>query len=89
MFLCNLWTHILDNNQGTTYPTTIACYIHSLVVVINVDPNKFIDLSGSSELAERSNKATRESGKTDDKSIQMNNKGGWTVYLCTSRESNV
>lgn len=74
---------MLDDNQGSTYPSPITSYVYSFLMMIDVDTNKLIDFPGSSKFSELGYETTGESCETDYQTIQVNNERSGAIDFCS------
>jgi hypothetical protein len=58
-------------------------------MVVDIYAHELAEPVGPAELSEVINKACWMPCKTDDSSVNIDDEGVWSVYLCTSRQSNV
>lgn len=80
---------VLDDDHRSTDPPAVAGNMNCLLVVIDVHPNKFIDLPCSPQFSEIIDKTSCVAGDADDRAVNMNNEGSRGIYLRSCRERNV
>ena len=73
---------ILDDDHWSADSPTITGNMYCLLVMVDVHPDEFIDLSCSPELPEVIDETSRVTGNTDDGAIDMNNEGSRGIDLC-------
>ena len=83
------WLSILDYDHRSTNPSTVTRGIDRLVVVIDVNPNKGIDTSSTTQFPKVCNKMNGEASEPDNCSIDVNDKSAMRVDLCSSRQTYV
>lgn len=89
MFSRHLWLHPFHDDEWSTDSTSITGNIHGFMMVIDIDPYKFVDLASTSELAELRHKTAGESCEANNGTVNMNHKRGTTINFCSSREANI
>lgn len=77
------WPAILHNNSRSTNPTTITSNVDSIVVVIDINTDKFTKSSCPSELPELGNKTVGMSRQANDSTIDVDDIGIRSVDFCS------
>ena len=80
---------ILDDDHRSTDPPTITSDMNRLLVMVDIYPNKFIDLPGSPKFSEIKDETSRIAGDADDGAIDVNNESPRGIDLRSCRKRNV
>ena len=75
MFCCNPRFTILDDYHWSTDPPPITGNVNCLLVVVDVDPYEFVDLSRSPQFSEIVDETSRIAGNADDGAVYVNDEG--------------
>ena len=82
-------TSILDNDHGTANSTSIACDQDSLMVMVDIDANKFAKSTSTAEFPEVANEACRIPCETNYSTIDIDDEGARCVYFSASGKADV
>jgi len=81
VFCLDPWFAILNDDHWSTDPPTIACNMNCLLVMVDVHPNKFIDLPCSPKFSEITDKTSCIAGDADDRAVDVNDEGPRRIDL--------
>ena len=86
MFCCDPRLTVLDDYHRSTDPPSITGNVDRLLVVVNVDPYKFVDLPCTPQFSEIVNETSRMAGDADDGAIYVNDEGSGGIDFRACRE---
>jgi hypothetical protein len=89
MLTGHLRTHVFHDDQWPANSSTVTRNIDRLVVMVYINTDKFVDLAGTPQLAELSNKSGREPGNPNDETVDVNYEGGRSVDFRARGHHNV
>ena len=81
MFRLNPRFPILDDDHWSTDPPAITGNMNCLLVVVDVHPDEFIDLSCSPKFSEIVNETSRIASDADDGTVDVDNEGSRGIDL--------
>jgi len=88
VFCLNPRFAVLDDDHWSTDPPAITGHMNCLLVMVDVHPNKFVDLPCSSKFPEIIDETSCIAGYADDGAVDVNNEGSRGIYLrsCCKRD---
>ena len=89
MIRIHSWLPVLHNDHRPTNTTTIASYVNSSMMVIEVNADELVHLASSPKLAKLANKSDRRPAHANDRTIDIDNIGMVAKNLSTSRQTDI
>lgn len=87
MFRCNPRFSVFDDYHWPTDPPPITGNVNRLLVMVDVDPYEFVDLSRSPQFSKIVDETSGIAGDADDGPVYVNNEGagGIDFRACCKR----
>jgi len=89
MLTGHLRSHVFHDDQWPADSSTVTCDIDRFVMVVYINTDKLVDLAGTPQLAELSNKPGGEPSNTNDETVDVDYEGGRSVYFRARGHHNV
>ena len=81
MFCCNARFAFLDDYHWPTDPPPITGNVNDFLMVVDVDPHEFIDLSCSPQSSEIVDETSRIAGDADNRTVNVDDEGSGGIDL--------
>jgi hypothetical protein len=89
MFEMDLWLTVFNDDHRSANSTPVACNMHCMLMVIDIDTHKLADSSSPAQFAELVDKTIGVSGEANNSSIDIHHKSMWSIDLSSRGKADI